>query len=463
MIQKDLAKRLADGVSPFVLREAFLAAILEGVAIPPFSGLGDDPPEDVFAALLATSPQAQSMLLPEQREALIDACTREYQKIFIFLTKLEAVELGTDTAREAQIAAFVRFCRLIDLSACEELAGFAITAFRKAVTGLKGNESAETQEKRIFYGALVRAAAAFQQSEVDAKLWMMALHHDVFSAYAFNALLGIDPYNFRIKEAYKALWVRAIDGADLNILFLSNRLIKAQNGSKEHCFDVLRDLYSEGRQEAIEPLLMKSSFGRALHNELGKCSSTRLRSLTRSSDYSKPATLILQKLIGEKLLSYSLPQQGQPREMMPIVPLSYYYVDDSIPSSSTEIQEIIYRLNDKISLGSIVRSAKMSEMHDTPASVVESEQTLRFPQYFPNPSAKIAGDRRHLHFAKNISIFEWEDDFRKNSVSDIRKWTETMSHRVIGLPMAFSNAVKTSGVESEQEGFDGRFSLSRTL
>ena len=180
---------------------------LDGEALlPSRTGWMDEPREDPFIQLLRFDQTPGDL-----RAAIIKGCKQLHQKFLAFIddaphARAECQEMF-DTG--------LRLCRLIDIAGPKELSAHA-----KQLLGFMLN-SGENNDDLL--GAATRAAMAYQKSEEDVPVWEKLLYErKELAAYAFHALLEINPRHARIQRYLKHLWLRQFsDGWDIDVEFLA--------------------------------------------------------------------------------------------------------------------------------------------------------------------------------------------------------------------------------------------------
>lgn len=250
MISEHIARDAVSGIPPSQL-PAIVVDVLDGTR-PPLTGggHGDDPAEDVFIQLLR-SPDTGS----ETRLAVLAGCRQIFQRL---AGHVDASELP-----EADRELLIRFCRLLDMAKPSELRGQA-----KALLTLAVESSAEP----AVLAPTVRGALAYAATETDVPLWESVIQRREVAAYAFNALLQIDPAHARLESHLGTLWEKQFrDGWPVKAEFLALRL-EEKSGADEAVVRVLSELKSSASDvwPQIASALEKSESGKLWLDQVNK-------------------------------------------------------------------------------------------------------------------------------------------------------------------------------------------------
>ena len=219
-------KRIAD-LSVDQVRELTARRILGEDTAPVGSRHLDEPSEDVVIQLLRNDG------LPEEtRRAVIAGCETVYSKLLAWLAAPDHSDGGDNLAEAA-----TRLCRVVDVAEPNELRGHADAMLNLAlsVTVLPSGVLA----------AVVRAGMAFGCTPGHVPVWEQVLEREEVAAYAFNALLEIDPRADRVPQALTFLWQKQLCKKwNVDTAFLARKAARS-SGSEGVIRRALFGLYRE--------------------------------------------------------------------------------------------------------------------------------------------------------------------------------------------------------------------------
>ncbi len=184
-------KRIAD-LSADQVRELTVCRILGEDTTPVGSPHLDEPSEDLVIQLLRDEDLAE-----ETRPAVIAGCEAVYSKLLAWLAS-PANSDGPDNLTETA----TRLCRVIDVAEPKELRGHADAVLNLALNA--------TSLPSGVLAAAVRAGMAFGCTPEHVPAWEQVLKREEVAAYAFNALLAIDPRADRVSDALAFLWQKQL-------------------------------------------------------------------------------------------------------------------------------------------------------------------------------------------------------------------------------------------------------------
>ena len=193
MISKELAAQYITSYSKEETTIQTLAKerILGISMIPVGSGYFDEPSEDLLIQVLRNDS------LPEcYHRAVINGCIDIYE---------EAKSWLFDNPRqlnENHIDAFTRLCSIVDMTSPVELKPYS-DEFLLSIKE-KGD-----YPKKVFQAA-IRAAMGYQIPESERNFWEEIFDIPETAAYAFNALLSINPLSTKINQYLKKLFVKQV-------------------------------------------------------------------------------------------------------------------------------------------------------------------------------------------------------------------------------------------------------------
>lgn len=220
MISEERAKAAISNLSEDDL-QALVRGRLQGTSTTPIGhGYFDEPSEDFVVALLRIDTLDSNV-----REAVIAGCKEVYVELLRGLSQ-------TPVADAQLVGMLARWCRVIDVAGPDEL--------RAETASLQAMVFGKDTLPRAARTAVVRAAITFAQRGSAAILWTPLLEHPDVAAYAFNALLKIQPSGWDASDTLVEFWQRSVkDGWTIDVPFLMRRTAKAQ-GSDDVIQSVLR-------------------------------------------------------------------------------------------------------------------------------------------------------------------------------------------------------------------------------
>lgn len=220
MISEERAKAAISNLSEDGL-QALVRGRLQGTSTAPIGhGYFDEPSEDFVVALLRID-----TLDSDVREAVIAGCKEVYVELLRGLSQ-------TPVADAQLVGMLARWCRVIDVAGPDEL--------RAETASLQAMVFGKDTLPRAARTAVVRAAITFAQRGSDAIHWTQLLKQPDVAAYAFNALLQIQPSGWDAGDTLVEFWRRSVkDGWTIDVPFLMRRTAKAQ-GSDDVIRYVLR-------------------------------------------------------------------------------------------------------------------------------------------------------------------------------------------------------------------------------
>ena len=184
-------KRIAD-LSTDQVCELTVRRILGEDTAPVGSRHVDEPSEDVVIQLLR-----KDDLPEESRRAVIAGCELVYSKLLASLAAPDHSDGGDNLAEAA-----TRLCRVVDVAEPNELRGHADAMLNLALSA--------TAPPSGVLAAVVRAGMAFGCTPEHVPVWEQVLKREEVAAYAFNALLAIDPRADRVANALAYLWQKQL-------------------------------------------------------------------------------------------------------------------------------------------------------------------------------------------------------------------------------------------------------------
>ncbi len=207
MITADEAYNWVCDLDADQIRALTASRILGEDTTPVGDGYLEEPSEDLVIQLLR-----KPDLPAEIRSAVVSGCRAVYARV---LASLAAPHASDTTWDPAEVA--IRLCRVVDVAAPEELVGHANAMLNLVL-------SVPNLESRIVT-ASVRASMAFGRTPDHIPLWERVLQRKEVAAYAFNALLEIDPEADRIEEALETLREKRVhEGWNIDTEFLTQRV-----------------------------------------------------------------------------------------------------------------------------------------------------------------------------------------------------------------------------------------------
>ena len=207
----------ADQVCQLVVRR-----ITGDDTVPLGSRFSDEAGEDLVIWLLR-----EQDLPKEIRLAVISGCELVYSRILAWLAAPKHANGGNDLEDVA-----TRLCRVVDVAGPGELRNHADAMLNLACT-------ARDLPSRVLPAA-VRACMSFGSTPDHVPLWEQLLQRREVAAYAFNALLAINPRANRITNALAMLWRKQLcDKWNIDTAFLARRAARLR-GSQKVIHDALR-------------------------------------------------------------------------------------------------------------------------------------------------------------------------------------------------------------------------------
>lgn len=186
------------------LQEMAKARLLDGgVPIGGGSGHGPDEwPEDVLVALI----QCDDI---DVRDAVVEGCKRMYSEAISWVMFGKGYPDGW-------VGIIKRLCRVVDITSPPELRPCATALL--AITVYNDTMPPEVRT------AAVRAAMGYGGDSRDFMFWERLIDDPLLCAYAFNAMLAIDPDSPSINNALGRLHIRKVaDDWDVDTTFLARR------------------------------------------------------------------------------------------------------------------------------------------------------------------------------------------------------------------------------------------------
>lgn len=212
MISIEEAKKSISGLGVTEIRELTTKRLL-GKDVATFgSGHSSEPCEDLVIQLLRDPNPAEDI-----RKAIVASCEDVYAKVLEWLARpnyQNEIPYWQDIV--------IRICRVVDSAAPVELAGHANSIM--ALVLAKGYEVPQV------LGAAVRACMGYKDKSMLTMWEQIIDKYPNVAAYAFNALLKIDPTSEKIEEYLKILWRRqTVDSWPVDTAFLMRRAARVRN------------------------------------------------------------------------------------------------------------------------------------------------------------------------------------------------------------------------------------------
>ncbi len=227
MITSEQALTRIAGLSADEVRQLVEQRILGQDTTPVCGGHADEPSEDLVVQLLRSD-----QLPPEIHTAVLDGCRTVYGRLLEHFAACARDAEDLDVTRAA-----IRLCRVVDIAAVAELQPHANSFLNLAM--------AAPEMPPGILPAAVRASMAYRVDPSDVVLWERLLDQAEVAAYAFNALLEIDPHAKRVEDALTVLWKRQLcEDWKVDTAFLLRRGARAQ-GSEALIRRVLRRVGKE--------------------------------------------------------------------------------------------------------------------------------------------------------------------------------------------------------------------------
>ena len=245
---KQAEKRIA-GLSTDQVRGLTVRRILGKDTAPIGSRHLDEPSEDVVIQLLR-----KDDLQEEARRAVIAGCELVYSRLLAWLAAPDHSGGGEDLAEAAS-----RLCRVVDVAEPNELRGHADAMLNLAL-------SATVLPSGVL-AAAVRAGMAFGCTPEHVPVWEQVLEREEVAAYAFSALLAIDPQADRVANALAHLWQKQLCSKwNVDTEFLARKAARL-SGSDEVIMHALfaldRDLAAQPVGKDLKAKLLKNLAGRS--------------------------------------------------------------------------------------------------------------------------------------------------------------------------------------------------------
>ena len=205
MITAEQALHWIENRSPAELERMTEERLLGHDTTPVGSGYFDEPPEDLVIVLLR-----QQDLDSQVRKAVLEGCRGVYSRLSNWLLSKDR-----DEGEYWREVAF-RFGCVLDMAKPSELHGLG----QCLLTLEKSMENPDT--------ALLRSAViglmGYRKQRSEIPLWEDLLTYEAVAAYAFNALVDIDPYLPDIPRHLRTLWEKQIaEGWPVDTAFLMRR------------------------------------------------------------------------------------------------------------------------------------------------------------------------------------------------------------------------------------------------
>ena len=175
MITRQQAYERISGLAEAEVRQLCRRRILGEDTAPVGGGYFDEPPEDLVIQLLRNGD-----LPAEIRQAAIGGCRDVYSAALAWLATGDQPQLHRDL-----IEAATRLCRVVDVAEPMEL--------RAHADGMLSLALDLPELPSSVLPAAVRASMAFGRTPDHVALWKRVLERSEVAAYAFNALVEIDP------------------------------------------------------------------------------------------------------------------------------------------------------------------------------------------------------------------------------------------------------------------------------
>ncbi len=171
----------------------------------------DEPSEDLVIQLLRNDDLAE-----ETRLAVISGCELVYSELLAWLAAPVHTDGGERIAETA-----TRLCRVVDIAEPAELRGHADAMLNLAL-------NVQDLPTGVL-SATVRAGMAYGCTADHIPMWQQALERPEVAAYAFNALVAIDPHADRVDAALDMLQEKQAHGGwNVNTDLLSRRVNRAR-------------------------------------------------------------------------------------------------------------------------------------------------------------------------------------------------------------------------------------------
>ena len=225
MISIEDANQRISGLTGTEIRELTRNRLL-GIDSTPFgSGHSSEPTEDIVIQLLC-DPKPEE----DTRKAVIMGCKDVYASLLAWLVSTDFEE---NAATWQDIV--IRISRVVDVAAPLELMGHAssVLAFTLVVVSDKMPE---------VLGAAVRACMAYKNKSMLAMWKSIIDEHPDVAAYAFNALLNIEPNSPEVDQYLTTLWKRqVVDKWPVDTAFLMRRCARLR-GEEDLVYRIMLSL-----------------------------------------------------------------------------------------------------------------------------------------------------------------------------------------------------------------------------
>jgi hypothetical protein len=282
MISIEEAKKRILGLDVSQIRELTKNRLLGTDSTPFGSGHSFEPSEDLVIQLLSDpTPDA------DVRKAVVEGCADVYAKLLGWLASPkheERISYWQDVS--------IRISRVVDVTAPVELMGHANSVLELALQN--GEKMSE------LLGAAIRACMGYKSMSMLA-MWkgIIDKYPDV-AAYAFNALLDIEPGSREIEEHLEALWQKELlDGWPVDTKFLARRAARV-SGNETLIYSVLLKLMNKGQPlwDKVEEKLGEQIWSKKWLEDLrelqrARYTSVREQEITSESEKSKEADIDL--------------------------------------------------------------------------------------------------------------------------------------------------------------------------
>jgi len=233
-------KNMTNGRIRKLTRDRILGADIYSV----FYGCGfgdDEPSEELIIQLLR-----DSELPGNVREAIMKGCGDIYAKIVDWMILGEFNDNRLRNARAKNSSdVFIRFCWIIDIVSPPELENYA-----RCLMATLMNQSRNVNICPGILQAAMRAYCGYTNA-IDISFLKSLLRVPNLSAYAFSALLSIDPMSSNIEKALKTLWYnQMVFDWPIDAAFLARRAARLR-GSDAIIKKVLTALRKDSREKVV--------------------------------------------------------------------------------------------------------------------------------------------------------------------------------------------------------------------
>ena len=232
MITPEQAKRRLCDLSTDQVRDLTVLRIRGEDTAPVGDQRIDEPSEDLVIQLLRND-----VLPKETRRAVISGCELVYSKLLAWLAAPDHSNGGETIAETA-----TRLCRVVDVAEPNELRGHADAMLNLAL-------SAADLPSGVL-PATVRAGMAHGCTPDHIPVWEQVLKREEVAAYAFNALLAIDPLADRIARSLAYLWQKELcEKWNVDTEFLARKAARLSASESV----ILHALFALDRELAAQP------------------------------------------------------------------------------------------------------------------------------------------------------------------------------------------------------------------